>query len=195
MEDRSNRSELSPEETELVALIATLRMEPTPEADFEQRFLYDLHERIVRDSVCCPARQRFWEHLWQFVSFSRMKLAFGASTLGLGAVALGLFSFSTDEEAVLAAEVSPVRRVTTPYEESLASLSPSIDTDAERCTTIRIGKQADAVYDTNAVALRTPYFPSHNAGNVMRVSALPQSAYERPYSVPSFTGARRTGGL
>ena len=40
-----NRSDVR-EET-LVAILATMRVEATPEADFEERFLYNFHERVT----------------------------------------------------------------------------------------------------------------------------------------------------
>lgn len=196
MEQRDD-SDLTKEETELVALIATLRMEPTPEADFEERFLYDLRERIVRDTVCCPARQRFWDHLMQYISFSRKKLAYGASTLGIGAAALGFFSF-IGEEAVLVTEVSPSSsegRAITPYEASLASLSPSVDSDAERCTSIRISKPAGTTGGTDVIVLGSPVSPFQHAGSAANLSSFPESSFDRLYPLPSFSGARRSGGL
>ena len=45
-------------EEQLVALLATLRVEPVEEADFESRFLSEFHDRVAREAVCCPARTR-----------------------------------------------------------------------------------------------------------------------------------------
>lgn len=87
-------------ETDLVALLATLRKEATPEANFEERFLYDFHERIAREAVCRPARTLLWEHIRQFLSnLGGRKLAYSASTLGAGVLALGLYSLQGDPDS------------------------------------------------------------------------------------------------
>ncbi len=86
-------------ETDLVALLTSLRKEATPEAHFEERFLYDFHERIAREAVCRPARTLLWEHVRQFLSnLVGRKLAYSASTLGAGMIALGIYSLQNNNE-------------------------------------------------------------------------------------------------
>ncbi|MGN0820276.1 MAG: hypothetical protein ACI4OX_00635 [Akkermansia sp.] len=88
-------------EEDIIALLATLKQEPTPEANFEERFLCDFHDMVAREVVCTPARHRVWQHLLQlFTGMGRRKLAFGASTLSVGALALGVFAIpGADDEA------------------------------------------------------------------------------------------------
>ena len=52
--DTSASTQLS--EEEIIALLGSLKKEPTPEADFEERFLCDFHELVAREVVCTPAR-------------------------------------------------------------------------------------------------------------------------------------------
>ncbi len=95
-------------ETDLVALLTSLRKEATPEAHFEERFLYDFHERIAREAVCRPARTLLWEHIRQFLSnLWGRKLAYSASTLGAGMIALGIYSLQNNQD-VLANKASLV---------------------------------------------------------------------------------------
>lgn len=96
--DTSSSTQIS--EEDIIALLGSLKKEPTPEADFEERFLCDFHELIAREAVCTPARTRVWEHLVQlFTGSRRRKWAYGASTLSVGALALGFFAIpGADEE-------------------------------------------------------------------------------------------------
>lgn len=96
--DTSASTQIS--EEDIIALLGSLKKEPTPEADFEERFLCDFHELIAREAVCTPARTRVWEHLVQLFTGSRhRKWAYGASTLSVGALALGFFAIpGADEE-------------------------------------------------------------------------------------------------
>ena len=88
-------------EEQLVALLATLRVEPVKEADFEGRFLCEFHERVAREAVCCPARRHLLAHLMQMLSnFGRGRLAFGASTLCLGVVAVGYAMYPAGQAGV-----------------------------------------------------------------------------------------------
>ena len=54
-------------EEQLVAMLATLRVTATEEADFESRFLCEFHERVAREAVCCPARRHLFAHLLQMM--------------------------------------------------------------------------------------------------------------------------------
>lgn len=146
--ERAEREGLSADEVELVALIAELRLEQTPEANFEERFVCDLRERIVRDAACCPARFRLFEHLCLF--FRRHLLSSGASALGVGALAVGCFSvWPSEERTPTKATASSV--VTSGYEESLAGLAPSSVSEVEQCTSIRVGPSASPFYGDDAV--------------------------------------------
>ena len=55
-------------EERLVELLVLLREEPVAEADYEERFVQNLRDRIARDAVCCPARTLLWEHIKQPIS-------------------------------------------------------------------------------------------------------------------------------
>lgn len=75
-----------PSEDELVRLLSSLRVKPVQEADFESRFLHDLHQRIAREAVCKPARVLLWEHVKQFfANIGVRKLAFGMTTVFVAA--------------------------------------------------------------------------------------------------------------
>ena len=81
----------------MVSLLGSLKVEPSPEADFEARFLHDFHERVTREAAIRPARKLFWEHvLLKITNFGKMKTVFGASTLGLGVLAIGFMTWSSD---------------------------------------------------------------------------------------------------
>lgn len=89
MENKTSHNEADNEE--LVVLLRTLRVEATPEAYFEERFLYEFHERLAQEVVSRPARVLLWEHLLQALSnIGRRRLLWGASSVSLGALCLGV---------------------------------------------------------------------------------------------------------
>ncbi len=139
-------------ESELIGMLASLKVAPAPETDFEGRFLYDLRERLARESVCCSARRLLWTHIVQMVAnFGSRKLAYGASTLGLGALAVGFFALPEETAASgVAAVKSPLSRL----EHSLSTLRPNSGNEAEACTTIKICPQKKVPYtDSNLVSV------------------------------------------
>ncbi len=137
-------------ESELIGLLASLKVEPAPETDFESRFIYDLRDRLARESVCCSARRLLWDHIVQmFANFGPRKLAYGASTLGLGALAVGFFGMQGESAASgVAAAKSPLSRL----EDSLVSLRSNSAREAEACTTIRICEQKKTPYTEASLA-------------------------------------------
>ncbi len=137
-------------ESELVGLLASLKVEPAPETDFESRFIYDLRDRLARESVCCSARRLLWDHIVQMLAnFGPRKLAYSASTLGLGALAVGFFGLQGEPAATgVAAAKSPLSRL----ENSLASLRSNSAKEAESCTTIRICEQKKTPYTDASLA-------------------------------------------
>ena len=146
-------------EADIVALLASLRKEATPEAHFEERFLYDFHDRVAREAVCRPARKLLWEHIRQFVSnLGRRKLAYGASTLGAGAIALGLFNMPAGE-GELSRIASRKAAIIGQVEDALASLKPG---SAREFTSIAVGKDDKKFFteDRMAVSQHVPSFAS-----------------------------------
>lgn len=85
-------------EDDIVNLLATLRVDPQPEANFEDRFLHDFRDRVARYAVTRPARKVLWEHiLLRLTGMGKLKWACGATTLGLGALVAGFFSWPSDD--------------------------------------------------------------------------------------------------
>ncbi len=122
-------------ETELLTLLSSLKVEATPEADFESRFLYDFHDRVARESVCRPARRLLWEHLLQFASnFGRRGLAYGASTLGIGALAVGFFTWPGETSGSAVVAHAPAAGL----ERSLASILSSSSREVDAFTSITV---------------------------------------------------------
>lgn len=85
-------------EDDIVKLLATLRMEPHPEANFEDRFVHDFRDRVARYAVTRPARKVLWEHIMlRLTGIGKLKLACGATTLGVGVLAAGFLSLPSDD--------------------------------------------------------------------------------------------------
>lgn len=79
------------EHDEISVLLRTLRIEATPEAHFEERFVYDFRERLAREIVCRPARALVWEHLLQIINnLGGRRLAWSLSSFGVGALCMGM---------------------------------------------------------------------------------------------------------
>ncbi len=115
-------------------MLATLRVEPTEELDFEGRFLSEFHERVAREAVCCPARRHLLAHLVQMVeNIGRGRLAFGASAMGIAAVAVCFALYPANSGVVgTAATVAKVEAQPAPL------LIPALSNDLAECTTIRV---------------------------------------------------------
>ena len=116
---------------EIRVLLSTLRVEVTPEAHFEERFLYDFRERLAKEAVCRSARSLFWEHVvMAFDNFGGRKWAFGATSFGLGALLIGALAWnqpmSVPTGAVVVCEL----------EKSAASLRPG-SSQGVVCTSVR----------------------------------------------------------
>lgn len=123
-------------EEQLTQLLATLRVEITPETGFEERFLYDFHERVAQAAVVRPARYQLWEHLMQaLTNFGGRRLAYGASSLGIGAFAVAFFALPQDgpRSAVAAAALNRL-------DNSITTLTPGLSHDFDSCTSIRVEK-------------------------------------------------------
>ncbi len=156
-------------ETELLALLSGLKLEATPEADFESRFLYDFHERVARESVCRPARRLLWEHLLQCVAnFGRRRLAYGASTLGIGALAVGFFTWPGESGSpAMAAHVAAPG-----LERSLSSILSSSSREVDACTSITVQSRKDDPF-TGAV------FASSCTGSPFESASILESRPQR----------------
>lgn len=131
-----NASDSAATDEQLTQLLATLRVELTPEAGFEGRFLYDFHERVARDAVVRPARYQLWEHMMQaLTNFGGRRLAYGASSLGIGALAVAFFALPQDgpRSAVAAAALNRL-------DNSITTLTPGLSRDFDSCTSIRVEK-------------------------------------------------------
>lgn len=123
-------------EEQLAQLLATLRVETTREVGFEDRFLYDFHERVAQAAVVRPARYQLWEHLMQaLTNFGGRRLAYGASSLGIGAFAVAFFALPQDgpRSAVAAAALNRL-------DNSITTLTPGLSRDFDNCTSIRVEK-------------------------------------------------------
>lgn len=78
-------------------LLSILKQEPEPEANFEERFLYNFKDRLAQELVRKPARSLLWEHIATFLSHRRA-MAYGtASTAGALALAIVAWPGSADE--------------------------------------------------------------------------------------------------
>ncbi len=85
-------------EDDIINLLVELRMEPHPEANFEDRFVHDFKERVATYAVTRPARKVLWEHiLLRLTGIGKMKWACGATTLGVGVLAVGFLSWPSDD--------------------------------------------------------------------------------------------------
>lgn len=138
-------------EEQLTQLLATLRVETTREAEFEERFLYDFHERVALAAVVRPARYQLWEHLMQaLTNFGGRRLAYGASSLGIGAFAVAFFALPQDgpRSAVAAAALNRL-------DNSITTLTPGLSRDFDNCTSIRVEKMKNLYAHESAFAVST----------------------------------------
>ncbi len=105
MDKESAHSGEQDETQELAALLRVLRVEATPEAYFEERFLQDFRRRVEREVACRPMRSLIWEHIAMLMNNLGMrKVAFGASAFGLGALCVGALVWRSTPSTIMAAE-------------------------------------------------------------------------------------------
>ena len=155
LKSRAEQAATADAETRLVAVLASLRVSQTPEAGFEERFLYDFHERIAREAVCCPARHRLFEHLLQMLeNFGRRRLAYGASTLGVGVLAVGGYMAIPEQETSVTSSAVMSR-----FDSGIAAMSPALSRDLEGCINIRVETQADPLDKESVLVVREPRLP------------------------------------
>lgn len=146
--DKPTHTRLPESEEQLVALLATLRVEPAEELDFESRFLCEFHDRVAREAVCCPARRHLLAHLLQLVeNIGRGRLAFGASVMGGIAVVLG-FAMYPAENGV----VGTAATVAMPETQSVPLQIPALSNDLADCTTIRV-QASNSPFDVPGVMI------------------------------------------
>lgn len=145
--DKQPHFSSSVSEEQIVALLSTLRVEQTPEADFEARFLEEFHERVAREAVCCPARRHLLAHLLQLLdNVGRGRFAFGASAFGFGALALCYALFPGAQSGVeTAAAVAPGKN-------EAPLLIPALSHDLADCTSIRV-EPVQSVFEVGGVTI------------------------------------------
>jgi hypothetical protein len=98
MFSKKKKSETLTEE-ELTSLLSGLKIDASPEADFESRFLHDFRERVAADAVTKSARSLLWDHIkMMFSNMGKQKLAFGATSLCACGFAIGFLTWPSDDE-------------------------------------------------------------------------------------------------
>ncbi len=117
--DTKNEDSIASEDAEMKNLLAQLFIEPSQEAGFEERFLYNFHERVVQSAVCQPTRMRVWDHLcFFFGGMSTRKLSYGSLALLTLSMSVLPWIISTD------GNTSPAEASTkSPFSSIAASLS------------------------------------------------------------------------
>lgn len=90
MEKEPSHTRQEAEHEELIVLLRSLRIEATPEAHFEERFICDFRERLAREAVSRSARSLMWEHMLHLLdNLGGRRLAWSLSSFGVGALCMG----------------------------------------------------------------------------------------------------------
>lgn len=123
---------------ELRSLLKIMLIEATPEASFEERFLYDFRDRVVREAVCRSAHSLIWEQLMMLAdSIGIRRIVLGASTFSLGALCAGMWVWQQSAASARAlATTSPCA-----LEESARFLRPGDAQGVAGTTVRRIGSR------------------------------------------------------
>ena len=94
-------------------LLSPLRMEPTPEADFESRFIGDFHRRLKQEPVRVSLLSRIRNRVGVFMAdFAGRRWAAAATTALGGAVVVGALMWpQADVPKAVASVGTPVSKV------------------------------------------------------------------------------------
>lgn len=94
-------------------LLSPLRIEPTPEADFESRFIEDFHKRLKQEPVRVSLMSRLMNRVSGFMTdFAGRRWAAAATTvLGVAVVVGALMWPQADVPKAVASVGTPVSRV------------------------------------------------------------------------------------
>lgn len=113
-------------DAKLAELLSSLRMDPAPEADFESRFLHDLRDRMMSESVCRPARYVFFEHLMQkFENLFGHRWIIGTSSAGVCALAAAYWIWpSATDQALPTPAAQQIAQAYTSPEQIATTLQP-----------------------------------------------------------------------
>ena len=145
---KTSHTPVADTEEQLVALLATLRVTTTEEADFEGRFLSEFHDRVAREAVCCPARRHLFAHILQLIdNFGRGRLAFGASATGLCVLAVVYAMYPAGQ-----AGTETIASVAAEHQKSPLVL-PVLSHDLAECTTIRV-EPGQSAFEVGGVTVR-----------------------------------------
>lgn len=147
-------------EENLIRLIATLRIEPVEEANYEERFLSDFRERIARDAVCCPARLLLWEHCKQFFANVGMRRwVYGtASTCGIAALVVAGILVHQPEGAPLAVASVKAPRMSQASEAPLPLLASPTFPDRFTCISVCGEKTSPITQNHRAISGNARFF-------------------------------------
>lgn len=108
-------------------LLSPLRIEPTPEADFESRFIEDFHRRLKQESARVSLMSRLVERAKIFIAdFSCRRWAAAAATVLVTAFVLGsLMLPDADVPKTFASVGTPGEQVVEPQKPSAVDIVPS----------------------------------------------------------------------
>ena len=109
-------------------LLSPLRIEPTPEADFESRFIEDFHRRLKQEPARVSLTAQLMERVKYFMTdFAGRRWATAATTaLVVAFVVGGLMWPESDMPKAVASVGSPVEQVVEQQKRTVADIAPSV---------------------------------------------------------------------
>lgn len=119
------------------SLLSSLRIDPTPEADFESRFIEDFHRRLQQETARVSLMSRFVGRVKSFVpDFAGCRWATAATTVLVMAFVLGSLMWPQTEVPKAVASVgSPVEQLAKQQKRVVADIAPSVLANREGGTT------------------------------------------------------------
>ena len=114
-------------------LLSPLRIEPTPEADFESRFIEDFHRRLQQEAARVTPKVRLMERVKLFMAdFAGRRWATVATTVLMMAFVVGALMLPQNDVPKGVASIgTPVEQVTKQQKRVVADIAPSVFTDRE----------------------------------------------------------------
>lgn len=153
MEKESPHKQQAIEHEELIVLLRSLRIEATPEAHFEERFIYDFRERLAQEAVRRTARSLMWEHLLHLLdNLGGRRLAWSLSSFGVGALCMGVlfWQYGGSSKRALASQVWELGG-------SASTLRPGASQDVV-CTSVQHSKRKPYTERLMAARLSEPSY-------------------------------------